>query len=135
MQIQTAVISILLFICAQRAGASPHPIQWIGHHKLLVATSALLFAAEAADAQTSTETQRRCPACLETNPIVGRHPSATELWSVVVAEDLGMTLFDRYALESDHKFAKPLTVGLTEVVASVHAYAAYHNTTLLNEPH
>ena len=110
---RTAAVAMVLFVCAQTAGARPHPIRWVGRHKLLVATSALLFAAQAADAQTSIETQRRCPTCSEMNPIVGSHPSASELWSVVVAENVGITLFNRHWFKSDSEFEKPVTVGLT----------------------
>jgi hypothetical protein len=132
--IRTALLSAALGTCAQAAIASPHPIRWVGRHKLLIATSAIMFAASAVDAQTSIDAERRCPTCAETNPIVGARPSATAFWSFVVVGNSGVTLLNWYSLKHNRPQDKSFTVIVTGVAASLHAYAAYHNTTLPTTP-
>jgi hypothetical protein len=132
--IRTALLAAVLSTCAQAAIASPHPIRWVGHHKLLIATSAIMFAASAMDAQTSIDAERRCPACVETNLIVGPRPSTTAFWSFVAAGNSGVTLLNWYSLKHNRPQDKSFTVIVTGVAASLHAYAAYRNTTLPTTP-
>jgi hypothetical protein len=125
--LRTTVLSLSLAGCAQ---AAPHPLQWANRHKLLIASSAVMFAASALDAQTSIDAQKRCPMCSEANPFVGPHPSAPAFWSFVVAGNSGVTLLDWRLLKRNRRVDKSFIVTITGIAASLHAYAAYHNTTL-----
>lgn len=128
---RTALVSLLLFGCVQAAAARPHPIQWVGRHKVLVISSAALFGSQVADIQTSIDDQRTCRTCLETNPIVGQHPSPPQFWLFEAVLGAGGTFANWHALKSDSKIGKSLTLGLTGTAIVLHAYAAYHNSTLV----
>lgn len=127
---RTVLVSLLLFGCIQTAAARPHPIRWVGRHKVLVISSAALFGSQAADVQTSIDAQRTCRTCLETNSIVGQHPSSSQFWLFEAALGAGGTFANWHALKSDSKIGKSLTLGLTGTAIVLHAYAAYHNSTL-----
>jgi hypothetical protein len=128
--VRTTLLLLCLVACAQVTMAAPHPIRWANRHKLLIITSAVMFAASAADAQTSIDAEKRCPACTETNPFVGSHPSSTVLWSFVVAGNSGVTLLDWRLLRRNRNADKSFLLTITGLAASLHACAAYHNSTL-----
>jgi hypothetical protein len=127
---RTALFLLLLFGCIQTAAARPHPIRWVARNKVLVISSAALFGSQAADVQTSIDVQRSCRTCLETNSIVGQHPSSSQFWLFEAALGAGGTFANWHALKSDSKIRKSLTLGLTGAAIMLHAYAAYHNSTV-----
>jgi hypothetical protein len=128
--VRTTLLFLSLTGCATAATAAPHPIRWANRHRFLMATSAVMFAASAADAQTSMDAQKRCPVCSEANPFVGPHPSAPTFWSFVIAGDSGVALLDWRLLKRNRTVDKSALLTITGLAASLHAYAAYHNTTL-----
>ncbi|MGH7744906.1 MAG: hypothetical protein ACREQ5_08880 [Candidatus Dormibacteria bacterium] len=129
-------LTLAFFMCPFASHAHPHPIRWVKHHKLLVATSALLIAADAADTESTVRAQRRCPSCYETALFMGKHPSPARLWSITIAEDAALCTFNWYVLKQnpDYKFEKALGIAVTSGLALSHALGAYHNAGLPERP-
>jgi len=66
---------VLLLVIASPLQAQPW--HWVSHHKELLAADGLIFLAWSADAASSVACQRERPkACVETNALLGKHPSA-----------------------------------------------------------
>jgi len=128
--LKISLIVLLLVGFAQSGMAAPHPIQWASRHKLLIVTSAVMFAASAADAQSSIEAEKRCAACVEMNPFVGSRPSTPAFWSFTLVGNSGVTFLNWHLLKRNRSSDKAFILTLTGVAASLHAYAAYHNAGL-----
>lgn len=95
---------ILLFIAvctipanAQVIEPSPlgHVVHYIKNHKRLLISDTVILAALAADAGSSTNCQHVLKAnCLETNAILGKHPSDAATWSLLMGYGSGMVAID-----------------------------------------
>jgi len=131
---RTLSVTLLVLVCVESAAGRPHPIRWAAQHKIFVATTAALFSAQAADVQTSNEVSRSCRTCLETNPFVGHHPSAGELWSVAAAESVAGALINWRLLKSNSRAEKSVAIGVTSAAILLHSRAAYENSILPTVP-
>lgn len=122
----------------------PHPIDFVKHHKLLLITSAVYLAADAADIQTTIHGLQRCPSCTEGSELFGPRPSPARLWGESMGFDAAYIAYDWYGLrkqapwsagdkQSHHmlyhlcNLEKPVTVGVMTTAAAFHARAAYNS--------
>ena len=131
---RTLLVTLLVLIPFESAAGRPHPIRWATQHKIFVVTTGALFAAQAADVQTSLAIQQSCRTCVETNPFVGRHPSAGELWSVAAAESFAGAIINWRLLKSESKVQKSVALSVTSAAILLHSRAAYENSTLTTVP-
>jgi hypothetical protein len=53
---------------------------FVSTHKELIISDAVVIAAWSADAASTVNDQRNCPSCVETNPLLGPHPSRHAIW-------------------------------------------------------
>ena len=140
---------IFALLASSVAQAHPHPIRFIKHHKLLIATSAVYLAASLADTEETIQGQRRCPACVETSDLYGPHPSAARLWGEGAAFDAGYIAFNWFGTKdtgltgthdipadwkAKHKWfyraiwmEKPGAIAVMGWATEAHARAAWHN--------
>lgn len=156
---------ILVLVCAlvlaPLANAGPKKVvqkvwHYAGHHKLLLATSAIYLASDFADTETTIQAQRRCPTCVETSDLYGPHPSPARLWGESAAfdaayiwfnwfgtKDTGLTGTKDFTPEDKAKhptlyklvwMEKPTTLAIMAAVTAGHARAAYHNEQIPASP-
>ena len=62
---------------AQRFGRA---LRYVARHKELMLSDAVIIAAWSADAASTVNDERNCPGCVETNPLLGAHPSEHAIW-------------------------------------------------------
>ena len=53
---------------------------YISTHKELLASDAIIIAAWSADAASTINDERNCTSCIETNPVLGPHPTNSAVW-------------------------------------------------------
>lgn len=148
---KTLLCMICFLVLSSSASAwphlkKPHPIGFVKHHKLLLISSAIYLAADAADTVTTIHAQQRCPTCVESSEIFGQHPSAARLWGESEAMNAGIILFNWYGFYKANSppwtaeeraqnptlynlcwLERPITLSVMSFGVAVHAHAAYVN--------
>jgi hypothetical protein len=123
------VLCSLVFVAP--ALARPHPLHWIGTHKLLIASDTLLAASSALDVASTRAAMSRGNS--EANPLYGARPGLGHLIGVKLAIDLpfavGNSFLDRYTRSgSPWKRSQMLLPSL--ILAAPQIWAAQHNWSL-----
>jgi len=104
----------------------PHPIlavHFLQHHKMLVLSSGILFAANAAYARNYVQMQQRCPQCLFSGQT--RPPSVARFDGLNLAALGGATAIDYYILRLHRTDAKVGVWGMVGWAAVLQAKFAY----------
>jgi hypothetical protein len=70
----------LVSVKQSRIGPLHEVWHYIDTHKELLASDAIIIAAWSADAASTINDQHNCPTCVETNPILGPHPTEDAIW-------------------------------------------------------
>jgi len=64
-----------------RADGPLHKVwHYVSTHKELLAVDAIIIAAWSADAASTVHDEHNCPSCIETNSVLGPHPSERAIW-------------------------------------------------------
>lgn len=119
---------------AQPQGNRQHH-NWLGRHKWLLITSAALLASSAADAVSTQNVPHHCPSCVETDPLLGKHPSPTRLWITLGAVNAGFVAMNWWAIHVGERDKEGwikygLPSALTGFISGTHVYATIHNNGL-----
>jgi hypothetical protein len=97
---KTLLIAVLLAISTS---AQPnrfhrfvsHSTHYAATHKELLISDIIIASAESADAASSTNCQKVAPiTCIETNPLIGKHPSNGATWRLAIGYSAGMITLD-----------------------------------------
>lgn len=135
------ITTFTLVLCVScPAFGRPHPIRWFKHHKMAVITSAIMYAANAADVISTIKLQERCKTCAEQAWFFGKRPSPAKLWGISSAE---FALFDIFNLalltpSPDAPAGDDTNTGAALIIDGMftggHIYGAYHNAGLPSTP-
>jgi hypothetical protein len=93
---KTIIPLLLLLVGPSIAQAGPlHKVRrYISTHKELLAADVLLGADITADGASTVYVTDRCPSCIETNPLLGHHPSERSLWTLDVGYLVGLVTIE-----------------------------------------
>ena len=125
------VVALCSLVFVAPALARPHPLDWIGTHKLLIAADAVLAASSALDVASTRAAMSGGNS--EANPLYGARPGLGRLIAVKLAIDLpfavGNSFLDRYTREgSPWKRSQMLLPSF--ILAAPQIWAAQHNWSL-----
>jgi hypothetical protein len=114
MKLKILLLAILmLFTVSVNAGPKSlyltNVYHWAGHHKFELLVDASMFAASAADVESSYRSQHQaCNCVVETNPFLGPRPSRAELWGVKLPFDVGLSIINHYTANAKYDNGKPV---------------------------
>ena len=108
-------------------------LHYIAHHKELLASDAILVAAWSADSASTIHALRVCPACQETNRILGHRPSPAAVWSLGLGFASAHIAANHVLIhESRYRHTRLLLWTPVGLVASGAASRTWHNAKLAN---
>ena len=135
----------VLAILPASCGAQPFGKAWhyVSTHKELIISDAIVIAAWSADAASTVNDQKNCATCVETNALLGRHPSKRAIWFTALGSTSGQIalshLMWHYAPDPVYHHMVWIPAGIVGVMEANNVWgnvqaAQAHNSSKTNVP-